>query len=146
MTDGRTDRHTTTANTCANYRRAGKNLAMEPHRQGGVKLYVTYLNLFMAALCNIFALWFLSIYLSVFLSFFLAQSQRSETGCLPYFHTWCGLSANLECMSEVCCTRLADNTGRKDRHFGTIAQLCRAISSELRHVSTIGRQYLIHMS
>jgi len=27
----------------------------------------------------------------------------------------------------------------KNRHFGTIAQLCRAISSELRHVSTIGK-------
>jgi len=34
-------------------------------------------------------------------SFFLAQSQLSEMGCLPYFHTWCGLSANLECMSEM---------------------------------------------
>jgi len=31
----------------------------------------------------------------------------------PYFHTWCGLSANLEYMSEMCCTRLAENTGRK---------------------------------
>jgi len=28
---------------------------------------------------------------------------------------------------------------QKNRHFGTIAQLCRAISSQLRHVSTIGR-------
>jgi len=52
----------------------------------------------------------------------------------------------------MCCTRLAGNTGRKNRHFGTIAQLCRAISSELRHVSTIGeepakQQYLLlHMS
>ena len=27
---------------------------------------------------------------------------------IPYFHTWCGLSANLECMSEMCCTRLAE--------------------------------------
>jgi len=27
-------------------------------------------------------------------------------------HTWCGLSANLECRSETCCTRLAENTGR----------------------------------
>jgi len=39
----------------------------------------------------------------------------------------------------------------KNRHFGTIAQLCRTISSELRHVSTIGKklvkhQYLLHMS
>ena len=24
---------------------------------------------------------------------FLALSQRSEIGCLPYFHIWCGLSA-----------------------------------------------------
>jgi len=40
---------------------------------------------------------------------------------------------------------------QKNRHLGTIAQLCRAISSQLRHVSTIGKklvkqQYLPHMS
>jgi len=39
---------------------------------------------------------------SFFLSFFLAYSQRSEIGCLQYFHTWCGLSANLECRYEMC--------------------------------------------
>jgi len=43
-----------------------------------------------------------------------------------------GDPANLECRSEMCCTRLAANTGRKkvakNRHMGTIAQLCRAIS------------------
>ena len=32
-------------------------------------------------------------------------------------YTWCGLSANLECMSETCCTRLAENTGRKKSPF-----------------------------
>ena len=33
----------------------------------------------------------------------------------------------------------------KNRHFGTIAQLlCRAISSELRHVSTIGKKNLLN--
>jgi len=46
-------------------------------------------------------------------------------------------------MSEMCCTRLAENTGRKNdaknRHLGTIAQLCRAISLQLRHVSTVGK-------
>jgi len=47
------------------------------------------------------------------LSFFLAYSQRSQSGCLPYFHTWCGLSANLECRSKMCCARLTENTGRK---------------------------------
>jgi len=45
---------------------------------------------------------------------FLAYSQQSQIGCLPYFHTWCGLSANLECRSEMCCTRLAENKGRKN--------------------------------
>jgi len=45
----------------------------------------------------------------------------------------------LECRSEMCCTRLAGNAGPKIRQkfaMGTIAQLCRAISSQLRHVST----------
>ena len=63
-----------------------------------------------------------------------------------YYHTCCGLSANLGCRSETCCTRLAENTGCKkvaqNRHLGTIAQLCRAISSQLRHVSTIGKNLL----
>jgi len=103
------------------------------------------ISLVMAAPCNraghyIFALWFPSFF-HLLSSFFLAESQRSEIGCLPYFHTWCGLSANLECMSEMCCTRLAENTGRKNRHYGTIAQLCRAMSSELRHLSTIGKNF-----
>jgi len=89
------------------------------------------------------------------LLFFLAKSQRSEIGCLPYFHTWCGLSADLECMSEMCCMRLAENTGRKNytknRHLRTISQLCWAMSSQLRNVSTIRKklvkwQYLLHMS
>jgi len=69
-------------------------------------------------------------------------------------HTWCGPSVNLECRSEMCCTRLAENTGckkvAKNRHLGTIAQLCRAISWQLRHVSTIGKklkqQYVLQMS
>ena len=46
----------------------------------------------------------------------------------------------------MCCSRLAANMGRKkvakNRHLGTIAQLCRAISSQLRHVLTIGKNLL----
>jgi len=42
--------------------------------------------------------------------------------------------------------RLAENTGcknvAKNRHLGTIAQLCRAISLQLRHVSTTGKNLL----
>ena len=50
-------------------------------------------------------------------------------------------------MSEMCCTRLAENTGRKNDakncHLGTIAQLCQSVSSQLRHVSTIGKKNLL---
>ena len=95
----------------------------------------------MATLCNraghyIFALWFLSVF---YLSFFF----------------FLGPSANLECRSERCCARLAANAGpkkvAKNRHLGTIPQLCRAISLQPRHVSTIGKklvkqQYLLYMS
>jgi len=46
----------------------------------------------------------------------------------------------------MCCTRLAGNTGRKNdaknRHLHTIAQLYQAISSQLRHTSTIGKNLL----
>jgi len=59
-------------------------------------------------------------------------------------------SANLK-WSEMCCTRLAEIQDAKNRHLGTITQLCRATSPQLRHVSTIGKklvkqQYLLHMS
>ena len=47
----------------------------------------------------------------------------------------------------MCSTRLAANAGpkkvTKNRHLGTIPQLCRAISSQLRHVSTIGKKNLL---
>jgi len=55
----------------------------------------------------------------------------------------------------MCCMRFAENTRRKNdaknRHLGMIAQLCRAVSSQLQHVLTIGKkflklQYLLHMS
>ena len=46
----------------------------------------------------------------------------------------------------MCCMWLAENTGRKNdaknRHLGTIPQLCRAIYSQLRHASTIGKNLL----
>jgi len=69
-------------------------------------------------------------------------------GCMPYFHTWCDLRANLGCRSETCCTRLAGNAWRrkspKSRHLRTIVQICRAIqvSSQQKHVSTIGKTLL----
>jgi len=50
----------------------------------------------------------------------------------------------------MCCTRLAGNAGppkiAKIRHLETIAQLCQAISSQLRHLSTIGKKTLLNAS
>ena len=72
--------------------------------------------------------------------------SSSSSSSLPYFHTWCGLSVNLECRSETCYARLAENTGRKkspkSRHLGTIPRHCRAISSQLRHLSIIEKNLL----
>jgi len=96
--------------------------------------------LFMAALhsrCGhyIFVLWFL-LSSSFFPSPILSHCRLDVYHC-------CGLSSNLGCRSETCCTRLAENTGCKKspriRHLCTIAQLCWAISSQLKHISTIGK-------
>ena len=64
------------------------------------------------------------------------------------------ISVNLECRSEMCCTRLAENAGPKKSpkigHLGTIAQLCRAISSTKARINNwkklVKQQYLLHMS
>jgi len=90
-------------------------------------------------------------YIFAVISIFYLFSSPNLSGRIS---TWCGLSANLECMSEMCCMQLAENTGckndAKNRHLGIIAQLCQAVSSQLSHVSTIGKklvkqQYLLHM-
>ena len=46
----------------------------------------------------------------------------------------------IQCRSEMCCTRLAKIQDAKIRHLGTIAQIFMAISSQLRHISTIGKK------
>jgi len=55
---------------------------------------------------------------SFFLSFYLFSSPNLSGRTLDVYHTsthaWCGLSANLECRSVTCCTRLAGNAGRKN--------------------------------
>jgi len=62
-------------------------------------------------------------------------ARHSSSGRQPYFHTWCVLSANLRCRSETCCTRLAEYKptlqDAKTRYLGTVAQVCRPVSSQL---------------
>jgi len=79
-----------------------------------VKNLLLLSQLIMAALCNragyyIFALWFVSF----FFFFFFFYSPNLSRRRFDVYHTWCGPSANLECRSEMCCTRLAGNTGHK---------------------------------
>jgi len=89
-----------------------------------------------------------SFFLSLF--FFLLRFPRLISAVADWMSaisaTWCGPSANLECRSQMYSTRLAGNAGPKkspkNRRLGTIAQLCRAISSQLRHTSTIGKNLL----
>jgi len=57
-------------------------------------------------------------FLSSFFFFSSPNLSGREIGCLPYFHTWCGLSANLRCRSETCCARLAGNAGPKNSPSG----------------------------
>jgi len=77
------------------------------------------------------------IFFFFYLSFFLAHLISAATNWMStiLLYTWRGHSTNLECRSEMCCTRLAANTGHKkvanNRHLGTITQLRRAISSQL---------------
>jgi len=105
--------------------------------------------LVMAALCNRGAIIFLpcSFFSSFYLSFFSSPNLSGRR--LDVYHTLThgvapAPSANLECRSEMCCTRLAANAGpkkvAKNRHLGTIAQLCRAISLQLTHVSTMAKK------
>jgi len=69
-------------------------------------------------------------------SFSLALSQRPQIGCLPYLmQVWNVLhAARWKCSTQ--------KKSPKIRHLGTIAQICRAIFSQLRHVSTIGKNLL----
>ena len=47
-------------------------------------------------------------------------------------------------MSEMRCTLLAENTGRKKSPFWHHRTICRAVSSQLMHVSTIGNKNLLN--
>jgi len=64
----------------------------------------------------IFAVWFLSF--SFFPRLILAVADWMSTILLHY--TWRGLSANLECRSEMCCTWLAGNISPTCRSYNMV--------------------------
>ena len=89
-----------------------------------------------------------------YLLFFIPRLISAAAGWMSTI-LWHMAWPQCEFRTQVWNVLLAANTGRKkvakNRHLGTIAQLCRAISSQLRHISTIGKklvkqQYLLYMS
>jgi len=82
--------------------------------------------------------YFAPVACSFFLLFFLAYSQRSEIWCLPYFHTCCRRSENLECRSEnvLHAARLKYGTQklRKKSPSAHHRTTLSGISSQLRHL------------
>jgi len=92
-----------------------------------------------------------SFFLFLLSFLFLACSQPSHIWCLLYLHTWCDLSANLGCRSEMCCMRLAENTGRKkspyEQNRTTLSGYTLRIKAHIdNRKKTIKQQYLLQMS
>jgi len=81
-------------------------------------------------------------------------SAVAEWMSIPYFYTWCGLNVNLECRCEICCTRLAGNTARKNdqklpsgHHRTTLSGWIFASKAYVDNRKKIVKlQYLSHMS
>ena len=108
----------------------------------------------MAALWNRAGHYIFCPVVSFFLSFFFLFSSPNLSGRrLDVYHTatQCGLSANLECRSETCCTRLAENTGRKNspsgHHRATLSGYIFATKAHIDNRKNIVKQQCIpHMS
>ena len=78
-----------------------------------------YLLLIMVALCNradhyIFALWFLSFFFFFFFPRLISSVGDRMSTILPHM-AW--PQCEFRIRSEMCCTRLAENTGRKKSPF-----------------------------
>jgi len=113
-----------------------------------VFIWLLYVSIFMVALyfCPVVSIFFL-------LSFFFPSPNLSGRR-LDVYHTSTHsvACANLECMSEICCKRLAENTGCKKSPFwhhrttlsGCIfpAEAC----IDNREKKLVKQQYLPHMS
>jgi len=66
-----------------------------------------------------------------------AVADRTST----ILHTWCGLSAKLECRYEMCCTRLDEIQDAKIRQKSPSHNFV-GLPLQRRHISTIGKNFL----
>jgi len=100
---------------------------------------------------NIFTLWFLSSSSSIFFSSPNLSGHRMYVYHTSTHHVVLVQiqNAGLKCAARGSMEMPNPKTHPKNRHLGTIAQLCQAISLQLRHVSTIRKklvkqQYVLH--
>jgi len=97
-----------------------------------------YINLrFTYLLTYLLTLYFVAVVTFFFFFFFLAYSQRSKIGCLPYFYTWCGLKCAARGSLEM-----QDPKNRQNTPSGHHRTTLSGYASQLRHVSTIGKNLL----
>jgi len=96
-------------------------------------------------------LYFCPVVSFFYLSFFSSPNLTGRR--LDVYHTWTHgvalvriYNAGLKCAARGS----LEIQDAKNRQLGTIAQFCQAVSSQLRHISTIEKkfkqQYLFHMS
>ena len=79
----------------------------------------------------------LSIYTLVLWKFF------SSFQITPIYVDCSSVLGNIHCVSKTShlgSPEMQDAKIAKNRHLGTIAQICRAISAQLRHILTIGKK------
>jgi len=91
---------------------------------------------------------YLSLYLSIYLfSFFsLPNLSHRRLHVCHYFYTWyvayCKFRMQVSHVLHAARWKCSMQKLPKIRHLHTIGQLCRAMSSQLRHILTIGKNFL----
>ena len=136
-------------------RSRSRSRVIKSHSRGVDRQSLTGLNFFiqqyyshtiliiMAALCNraghyIFAMWFLLSSSFFFPRLISAVADWMSTILAHIMWPYCEFKTQVWNVLHGARCKYRTQKVVKNRHLGTIAQLCRAISSQLRHVSKIG--------
>ena len=86
------------------------------------------------------SLFFLSFL--VFARLISAVAEWMSTILLHMVWPWCEFRMQVRKVLQAARCKCRIQKVAKNRHVGTIPQLCRAISSQIRHISTIGKKVL----
>jgi len=97
------------------------------------------------------ALYFRPVVSASFFLFFSSPNLSRRRLDVYHTSTRCGLCTNLECMSEMWCTQLAENTGPKkspsyEHHPTTLSGYIFAINARIDNRKIVKQQYLLHIS